>query len=227
MEREGNPNPLRNQIEDFLRDNNRLVVVEDGEKARQFAQRIADGETIGDHISDYIFHHFLTGLATDTEQWEKYSSTDPGLVSLPDLSGILDKLQKDESSIREIEGKLKGHVGEEIFVNGSAPGRLRRWVYKLGVVQSSQLKFNIDEEGYSRLAIRTGRHVNRRQNGNPKLVNYDISVYPRPRLDNYVIRDYVVGTEAVAEIRNDSWYGRFYPEMAALLQQSLAMRSSV
>jgi len=139
MERESHTTPLRGEIEDFLRVE-RKAYPEAGEKAHQFAQRIAQSETTGDHISDYIFHHFLTGLAIDTEQWEKYSSTDPGFVSLPDLSGILDKLQKDESSLREIEGKLDGHVGEEIFVHGRAFGRIRRWVYKLGVVQSSQLR---------------------------------------------------------------------------------------
>ena len=225
MERESHTTPLRGEIEDFLRVE-RKAYPEAGEKAHQFAQRIAQSETTGDHISDYIFHHFLTGLAIDTEQWEKYSSTDPGFVSLPDLSGILDKLQKDESSLREIEGKLDGHVGEEIFVHGRAFGRIRRWVYKLGVVQSSQLQFNIDEKGYSRLAIATGRLVCQQQNDTPKLVAYDIPVYPRPRLDDYVIHHgYVVGTEAVADIRQDSWYGRYYPEMAALLQRSLASKA--
>ena len=146
MEREGNPNPLRDQIEDFLRVGGKASI-EDGEKAEEFALRIGIGETTGDHISDYIFHQFLNGLATDAEIIKKGLISDPDLYSvdeMPDLSGVLEKLLKEESNVGEIEAKLEGHIGEEIFVEGRAFGRLRRWVYKLGIVEAGKLDFTID-----------------------------------------------------------------------------------
>ena len=72
------------------------------------------------------------------------------------------------------------------------------------------------------MVVKTGEHVYRYQNGNPELAAHDIPINSRWHANNYV-----VGKEAVADLKTDSWYGRFYPEMAALLQQSLAMRSSV
>lgn len=217
MEREGTTSPLRKEIEDFL--NTEGDSLEESEKkALSFRQRIIEGQTTGDHISDYVFGNFLYYLTEEAKQKKEFPFSRLDLLESFNFSGTLDKLQRDEFALRMIEGKLEGRVDEEIFVHGHAPGRLRRWVYKLGIVRSSELKSTIGPEGHRLLAVKTGSYIYWRQNGNPQLVKANIPVYPRPY-------DYVVGSAEIVQLRQDSWYDRYYPEMATLLNGYLAVRS--